>query len=97
MTQTYEFHLQEGFYKNDVRIDADGRVKAERQITTRMQTGLAEIIPLTLAHGTRVVIHIQPGNLLKEITLTEKETYVIIRKQGDLLNVQMQQTLPGYY
>ena len=97
MTHTYEFHFQEGFYKNDVRIEADGRILAEHQITTRMQTGLAEIVSLQLAHGTPVAIHIQPGDLLKEIALTEKETYVIIRKQDDILNVQMQQTLPGYY
>ncbi len=64
MPNEVEVHFQEGFAKTPCTLSVNGAVAAEYDLTTRLMTGLAEIVHLSLAAGDELVVqaeNLPPG------------------------------------
>lgn len=92
-----EFHWQEGFYQQPVSMAAGGKVVAEFDATTRLQTGLANIVTLDLQNGEEVMLTVggDPAGAAT-VTVDAARPYVTVNWVDGELRFDMVDRQPGY-
>lgn len=94
--RTIEFHFQEGFSGECIEIAVDGKNTTSFEARTRLQIGLAHILPLVLNDGQRVSIAIPPLSLREQITIEPTDRWFTINLVDHRLAISRARSSPGY-
>lgn len=95
-TTSFEFHFQEGFRGERVKLQCGDSVPIEILARTRFQTGLAHIETLELTDGQEVSIHITELDIETTFKVDAAKPFVTLTIVDGLLRVGNTATRPGY-
>jgi len=93
---SFEFHFQEVFTGEQIKIITHHKVQAQIVARTKFQTGLAHIETLELADKEEVTLLIEELNLELTFEVDAKKPFLAIRMADGNLQVDYTATRPGY-
>lgn len=91
-----EVHFTQGFYDDHIRLLHDGAAPTKTTLTTRMQTGLAEIITLKLEGGQEVTLECTKRSLTAKIKIDAAAPFVIVALRDGTFDIAASEHRPGY-
>lgn len=94
--QTLEVHFTDGFFQDDMTVLLDGAELAHLTLTTRMQTGLADILTLHIDSGKEVTLRCVNKSLEAAFTVDAATPFVGVSLRDDNFELTMSDQQPGY-
>lgn len=91
-----EVHFTEGFFEDDIRVVCEGTELTRLALTTRMQTGLAEIATLKLTTGKEVTLECTERALRTTITVDAATPFVTVALRDGAFDISASDHSPGY-
>lgn len=91
-----EVHFTEGFFDDDIRLLSNGSELKKLTLTTRMQTGLADITTLKLESAKEVTLKCAKRSLTATIEADATTPFVIVALRDGQFEITASKQSPGY-
>lgn len=91
-----EVHFTEGFFDDDVQVICNDAVLLRLHLTTRMQTGLADIAKLQLTDEKEVTLECSNRSLATTFFVDATTPFVKVALRDGVFDITASQHSPGY-
>jgi hypothetical protein len=92
----FEVHFTQGFFDDDMQVICDGAVLIQLNLTTRMQTGLAQIAALPLTNKKEVTLECKKRSLATTFFVDATTPFVSVALRDGVFDITASQHSPGY-